>query len=1080
MIGTEMSTFALLAEAAACIFAVRTELALFFIAIILHRMLFGNAFPKAKVQKTKPFVDKVPYETKKVDKCCMETEKSPSLKQSEEYVAARGWSTMAVDLAAAHDRGDYRAVLRCWNSMKPNDQLPAQGLAHVVETMQRLKKDGNAILSELCAYLRHNANQQGSMVFVNRLLESMVRSLDTALVTGVVEALPNMGLCPDSKTYELLLHMHFGTRSFNEVRAFAVQMTASGIACTGKSQMVLLKTALQMRDLPEALARYRKVADMQGSMPTASFAPQHVAAQLVDLACREHQLGLLISEIEVAPLPISPEALNTMLAECSRAKDGELALRVKRLGEQMGVEKSSRTQELLIRALGSDKDQLLSLLHDLEANQADLAGVIPVVLSACSQPEDVHLANKLVQMIRQKGVATVPNSAILALARFYAEQGHAEKACDVFDDYTRGSQGITGLQAPWHHLVDSRTQRCIVSAALKCGREDISSLLLESSATDTIKHSSMIRNFAAKGNLEEAFGIFRTLEANGSEITNSVWNTILDACVECKDLRRAESTMRRMESLGAVDAVSYNTMIKAYLRHDSFDRAWGLLEEMRSRGCIPNQVTYNEFINALARGDRDSRCQQVWEVVDEMKRNRVQPNRITCSILLKTLTAKSANVHIMRTMQLTDSMAEPMDDVLLSSVAEACVRVGKPGILLQKVEHLRAKGVFSVSSAHTFGSLIKAYGCARNIAGAWRCWKEMRSQHVKPTCVTIGCMVEAVATNGDVDGGYELIMSLHDEQCRDQVNAVVFGSVLKGYSRSRRMERVWAVFREMISKNIEPSVATYNTIVDACTRNRQMEQVPGLLDEMKQQGLTPNLVTFSTMIKGFCQHNDMISALRVLGDLQAAGFKPDEIVYNTLLDGCAQAGLVNEGERLHAQMQQDGIPSSNYTLTVMVKLLGQSRRIDSAFELVDTITRKYRFKPNFHVCNALIQACLSSKDFNRAVETYEQMVHDHVALDPRIFQHLIRGLLAHGSAVKATSLIRAVLNLNGGNIGFSEGHRHGPEIDNGFLKEVISTLSMRGAEAVLLAKTLLADLRKVQPGFQVESSLEWRLAAACL
>ena len=38
---------------------------------------------------------------------------------------------------------------------------------------------------------------------------------------------------------------------------------------------------------------------------------------------------------------------------------------------------------------------------------------------------------------------------------------------------------------------------------------------------------------------------------------------------------------------------------------------------------------------------------------------------------------------------------------------------------------------------------------------------------------TVGCMVESVATNGDPDGAYELVVKLlEDDECKGQVNAV--------------------------------------------------------------------------------------------------------------------------------------------------------------------------------------------------------------------------------------------------------------------------------------------------------------------
>merc|ERR1719281_1790130 len=232
-------------------------------------------------------------------------------------------------------------------------------------------------------------------------------------------------------------------------------------------------------------------------------------------------------------------------------------------------------------------------------------------------------------------------------------------------------------------------------------------------------------------------------------------------------------------------------------------------------------------------------------------------------------------------------MQEPIDEVLMSSVMEACVRIGKPALLSQKLRELHRDGGVQVNGAQTFGSLIKAYGHANDIDGAWRCWKEMRSRHVKPTSVTIGCMVEAVASSGDVDGAYELICQLlEDEQCREQMNAVIFGSVIKGYGRMRRMERVWAVFNDMLSHNITPSISTFNAVFDACARSGRMDAVPKLMEDMAKFKINGNLITYSTMLKGFSQQGDMASALATMKELRATpGLKPDGIVYNTVLEG---------------------------------------------------------------------------------------------------------------------------------------------------------------------------------------------------
>merc|ERR1719316_1085638 len=149
------------------------------------------------------------------------------------------------------------------------------------------------------------------------------------------------------------------------------------------------------------------------------------------------------------------------------------------------------------------------------------------------------------------------------------------------------------------------------------------------------------------------------------------------------------------------------------------------MTQMTKEGLQPNRVTFNELINALASKGGDSRRKHLWSIVDEMKALEVKPNQVTASILLKSLSHYSSQSEIANTMDLINNMDETMDEVLLSSVAEACVRIGQPDLLEAQLKQLKNKEC-SISGSHTYGSLIKAYGQAKDIDAVWQCWKEMR------------------------------------------------------------------------------------------------------------------------------------------------------------------------------------------------------------------------------------------------------------------------------------------------------------------------------------------------------------------
>merc|ERR1719162_2289490 len=261
-----------------------------------------------------------------------------------------------------------------------------------------------------------------------------------------------------------------------------------------------------------------------------------------------------------------------------------------------------------------------------------------------------------------------------------------------------------------------------------------------------------------------------------------------------------------------------------------------------------------------------------------------------------------------------------MDEVLLSSVVEACVRIGKPSLLESQLKRVQdSSNPIAINGSHTFGSLIKAYGHAKDITGVWRCWKEMRSRHIKPTCITLGCMVEAVVSNGDCEGAFELVHQMQDdEQCRGALNSVIYCSVLKGFTREKKLDRVWSVYDEMHKRRIELSIVTYNTLIDACARCNHMERIPDILEDMKKHRIKPNVITYSTMLKGHCQNGDIQTGFLILEQMKKdARLRPEEIMYNSLLDGCAQNNLVDDGLRLVEEMQAEGVQPSNFTLSIL-------------------------------------------------------------------------------------------------------------------------------------------------------------------
>ncbi|CAE8692996.1 unnamed protein product, partial [Polarella glacialis] len=254
-------------------------------------------------------------------------------------------------------------------------------------------------------------------------------------------------------------------------------------------------------------------------------------------------------------------------------------------------------------------------------------------------------------------------------------------------------------------------------------------------------------------------------------------------------------------------------------------------------------------------------------------------------------------------------------------------------------------------------------------------------------------------------------------QTKPLVNAVIYGSVLKGFCHQKRFDRVWIVYDEMLAEKMQFSIVTFNSLIDACARSGDMHRVQPLLEDMSRQGITPNVITYSTVLKGYCSANRLDEAFQLFEEMKTnTTLSPDEVTYNTLLDGCARHGLFDRGMAVLDEMRRVKVPPSNFTLSVLVKLATRAKLTHKAFELVEEISKEFRLRPNVHVYNNLIQACTvaSGDQKQRGLQVLQTMLEDKVSPDHRSYALLLRAAVASGNAQDAAQLVRSAAGLRGG------------------------------------------------------------------
>merc|ERR1719301_476898 len=516
--------------------------------------------------------------------------------------------------------GDHLAVYKLWQRAKSFDMPSSVPLSGIVDSMQKLGKSTDAILNEFRTAIECN-EALFSTDAVQTLFESLKKDgQNEELVSGLTKIVEASGVS-----------------------------NSAGQKRTQKSHLTSFEGALKGNRLDESLTHLDRVA---GRREKAEFAPPpELMTRLLALAGRQHRLVELAPRLMQFQLQLEPRMLNELLQEANRRKDAVFCREVYRFAKEAKVPKNTQTYELLVQGLALDSALVQTLFEEAVAS-TDIQvteSLATALLKACAAGRDVKLAGRVFEAVIPTYGDAPDHALYAALLQVYSVCDLHDAVCDIYEKE----------MAPRNIKPDSQVGDIVMKSAMQCGRNTLAQSVFSSAAGDISKHITMIKACSREKNLQGALDIFERLKSSGASLNSMAYNSLLDACIQCGDLAHARKLSEQMKSDGFMDVVSFNIILKMYLREKKHDEAQHLLKEMREQGLQPNKITYNELINAkVETGDRNG----VWDLLGEMQNQGESPNSITCSILLKALTERASKQDVKKTMELVDRMEDAMDE----------------------------------------------------------------------------------------------------------------------------------------------------------------------------------------------------------------------------------------------------------------------------------------------------------------------------------------------------------------------------------------------------------------------------------
>ena len=602
-------------------------------------------------------------------------------------------------------------------------------------------------------------------------------------------------------------------------------------------------------------------------------------------------------------------------------------------------------------ARAGDTVKSLELLHHLEEGRlypdVHLNGVIySTVISACERAKEpnVDLALEILNnaTVTLAGGGRGPhhhhnnyavmgvvgyNAAISTMARAM-EWKMAVQLLDEMIMYSQSTSSAPQSISNWETSVPEEDMKPLLHVFHDDSYKDLDILVPN---PDEITFGTVLAACERSGEWEELLRIANAAINYGVKLDGMALTSALKACqqlglaeeaLEYLDLMKHlgdDDTFitRRRQRMGAKqplrgpDGVAYRLAISACARATDGHR-WQdgirLLNEMReskSEDCAPDVVAYTA---AIAGCSEAGEYTHAMKLIQTMRQEGIQPNVVTFSAVINACASASANLARKRE---EEDRSIGIEDVRLPMTRA-----------LKLLEAMKSQTSTIKPNIFTYNAAIRACAEGLNLAGAFDLLRQLKQDELEPTIVTYGSLMTECERVGDIEAAsrvFRMVKEDNDDNNNIRANEIIYGAAISCCRKAQQPERALLLLRKMISDELSPNTATFNTVIAALAEghpdskigsNILWEKALAVFKVMKSKhappGVTPNRQTYSVLIRCLDSNLQPGYAESLLNAMRRDGFVPDVDLYTLTVRSYERCGNPMKALRLMESMREVG------------------------------------------------------------------------------------------------------------------------------------------------------------------------------
>lgn len=390
-----------------------------------------------------------------------------------------------------------------------------------------------------------------------------------------------------------------------------------------------------------------------------------------------------------------------------------------------------------------------------------------------------------------------------SLVHFYGSCGNLEMAYRVFLNIPQKDL------VSWNSMITAFAQGGCPEEAFALFRE----MEAENVTPNDITMLGMLSACAKKADLELGRWVCSYIERNDIRVNLTLNNAILDMNVKCGSV---EDAKRLFDVMPEKDIVSWTTMLDGYAQSGNYDEAYRIFEAMPCQDI----AAWNALISAYEQNGKPKEALATF--------HKLQINK----------------------------SAKP-DEVTLVSTLSACAQLG----------------------AIDLGGWIHVY---------------IKKQEIKMNCHLTTSLIDMYAKCGDLEKALEVFNSV------ERKDVFVWSAMIAGLAMHGCGKAAIDLFYEMLEAKVKPNAVTFTNILCACSHTGLVDEGRNLFHQMEPvYGVVPGVKHYACMVDILGRSGHLEEAMEFIEKMPIA---PSASVWGALLASCRLHGDVELAEQACSQL----------------------------------------------------------------------------------------------------------------------------------------------------------------------------------